>query len=1366
MLSCLRTLILGSLLAFVLQPVLPASAFPSFLDSFETKYGTQGYACSQCHGSNSSVANLNSYGTSLRTGTFDALEPTYAPSLSSPTGTTVLPGTTTQTTLTFDPGQGIVSSASGTPGSGKPTTNPMITTYTPTLPTGFTLGTTTGTSALLNITLTSLEKGNARRANSPFVLAFVPQNNNFLKPTIASTLSANQVSVSFANIAPVAADDSFSGPGDAVLSGNVLTQSGVDSDADDTTLTAQLVSGPATGTLSLNTDGSFSYTPPAPAAMTDTQVTFTYNAVDSEGLASTAPATVTLTLLGVIPANNPPVAQPDAFAINEDTVLTGDVLVDNGSGADSDPDAMTTLSTTVVTPPAFGTLALATNGSFTYTPVANSTGAPTTNQDSFTYRLSDGAAVDDATATITITPVNDAPTASAIIAPTVDESAAQQSLELLQAGSVSDPDGDTLTVSNVTLTIVAPTLTSPTVNFTVSGSTLSFDPADLSDLDENEVADLTFSYQISDGTAAPIGNTLNIQVIGFDNGVGRVAGAYADTLRARYNNHFLDQNAADASCLTCHQVGQVNADVDTVNDCTSTVFNAYGLMICQARDTSQPPLSDLSRRLAQVEPMFAPKLTSSEAIQIQDSLVPGDPVGSPLAADPGRTVDNTASTIRSFAIVNGSTLGTTDATNQFRIEDSGQIRVAGVLTPGVYTLDIRPINDAGQKDNSGSARPNDGFYPIETSLLRFVTITVVGAPPIGVADAVTTDNVTPVAVAVLANDLGGPSTTVAVATAPANGTTVVNADLSITYTPTTGFSGTDSFSYTGTNSFGTTTATPVTITVVSAGGAIARDDVASTPLDQPVTVDVLANDGGTGLSASIVTGPTNGTATLSGGQVTYTPNTGYVGQDLVVYSATNTVASSQATLTITVTSVSGSNFADATNDPELKKIAQALGDTCNALGGTPAGADAQDLAAFCAGLATDISAGGGIDATLAAIRNEEALVVADQTMLTARATGRTLMNRISRLRAGKQGGLDVSGLSMQIGDETLDGGLLDDLFGVFQSAQNSANAASPWGFFIGGDLTFASGDATSRTSGFDLQALNLTAGVDYRFTPNTVGGVAISYAIARTEFNNGGDLNSSSVEASLYGSHAFAQMPGLTLSGAATFGFDWYEQDRGVTFTSGGVTTNRIASSSYTGRHLNIVAELGYTLPLPKEVGGAELPGSLTLFSNADYLVGWVDGYTETGAGGLNLTVGSQTFQSFVASVGIEVSQAYSNDLGVFEPYIRTSVNAELLNDGRSVTSRFAAGGPTAASFTVTENGSDEIYAYLEIGSRFKLNNGTLGLSYATTAGQQTLTQHRISANFEMSVLGNDTVRLGVSSNASATSGIGFDAFLGYELNF
>ena len=88
-------------------------------------------------------------------------------------------------------------------------------------------------------------------------------------------------------------------------------------------------------------------------------------------------------------------------------------------GNDTDVDPGTTLTATLGASPANGTVTLAPNGSFTYTPAANFNGT-----DSFTYTASDGTAVSNvATVTITVTAVNDAPVAVNDTATTTEETA-------------------------------------------------------------------------------------------------------------------------------------------------------------------------------------------------------------------------------------------------------------------------------------------------------------------------------------------------------------------------------------------------------------------------------------------------------------------------------------------------------------------------------------------------------------------------------------------------------------------------------------------------------------------------------------------------------------------------------------------------------------------------------------------------------------------------------------------------------------------------------------------------------------------------------------------------------------------------------
>ena len=129
--------------------------------------------------------------------------------------------------------------------------------------------------------------------------------------------------------------------------------------------------------------------------------TFTYRA--SDGSLWSDPTTVTLT---IVPGpNEAPVAQPESYSIGEDGVLNVPVasgVLANDTDLEVDP-----LTAQQVAAPAHGTLAMAADGSFVYTPVPDYFGP-----DSFTYRAFDGldrSAV--TTVSIDVTSVDDIPTA-------------------------------------------------------------------------------------------------------------------------------------------------------------------------------------------------------------------------------------------------------------------------------------------------------------------------------------------------------------------------------------------------------------------------------------------------------------------------------------------------------------------------------------------------------------------------------------------------------------------------------------------------------------------------------------------------------------------------------------------------------------------------------------------------------------------------------------------------------------------------------------------------------------------------------------------------------------------------------------------
>lgn len=120
----------------------------------------------------------------------------------------------------------------------------------------------------------------------------------FLRPSTGNTSSATvTVVVGPANQVPTAVSDSLSVIADSPASGNVLTN---DTDPDGQPLTATLISDPRHGTVDFHADGSFTYTPERNFTGTDT---FSYVATD--GSATSAVATVTLTVATVPTGKTP-----------------------------------------------------------------------------------------------------------------------------------------------------------------------------------------------------------------------------------------------------------------------------------------------------------------------------------------------------------------------------------------------------------------------------------------------------------------------------------------------------------------------------------------------------------------------------------------------------------------------------------------------------------------------------------------------------------------------------------------------------------------------------------------------------------------------------------------------------------------------------------------------------------------------------------------------------------------------------------------------------------------------------------------------------------------------------------------------------
>jgi VCBS repeat-containing protein len=137
------------------------------------------------------------------------------------------------------------------------------------------------------------------------------------KPDLAvANVRSNNVTVllntTTTNQAPVANNDAYSTAEDTPLTVPTPGVLANDTDADNNPLTAAVVTGPAHGTLTLNADGAFAYTP---AANYNGPDTFTYRA--SDGTAQSNPATVTITVTAVNDAPAVTVAAGGACGTND-----------------------------------------------------------------------------------------------------------------------------------------------------------------------------------------------------------------------------------------------------------------------------------------------------------------------------------------------------------------------------------------------------------------------------------------------------------------------------------------------------------------------------------------------------------------------------------------------------------------------------------------------------------------------------------------------------------------------------------------------------------------------------------------------------------------------------------------------------------------------------------------------------------------------------------------------------------------------------------------------------------------------------------------------------------------------------------------
>ena len=245
------------------------------------------------------------------------------------------------------------------------------------------------------------------------------------------------------------------------------------------------------------------------------------------------------------------------------------------------------------------------------------------------------------------------------------------------------------------------------------------------------------------------------------------------------------------------------------------------------------------------------------------------------------------------------------------------------------TLDLRGAGDVtitqeADENDAGATKGTVTFENGET--LSFEGIETIladnGAPIVG-DDTASTDEDTPVTIDVLSNDVDpeGTDLTVVSATSP-NGDVVINADGTITFTPSDNFNGDTTISYTVEDEDGEQSTGTVSVSVAPVNDdPVATDDTATTDYLTPVTVAVLGNDtdvDGDDLTVTSATSPDGDVVINADGTITFTPAPGFDGDATIEYTVSDGQGGEDtATVTVTVADAPRDGIVDGTDGDDV-----------------------------------------------------------------------------------------------------------------------------------------------------------------------------------------------------------------------------------------------------------------------------------------------------------------------------------------------------------------------------------------------------------------------------------------------------------------
>lgn len=265
-----------------------------------------------------------------------------------------------------------------------------------------------------------------------------------------------------------------------------------------------------------------------------------------------------------------------------------------------------------------------------------------------------------------------------------------------------------------------------------------------------------------------------------------------------------------------------------------------------------------------------------------------------------------------------------------------------------------------------------------------------------------------------------------------------------------------------------------------------------------------------------------------------------------------------------------------------------------------------------------------------------------------------LMQRLSSLRQGHKG-FSIDGLSVDIQGKSIPTGKIISSL----SKQLGGGASSDvlenekFGFFVNGKVSVGDRDRTN-SDGFEHESQGVTVGMDYRLNESLVVGSAFGYSHENMRYDlSAGEMDTNSILAAFYGSYYLPQS--FYMDWMLSYGFYDYEKDRNIHFKS----TKYVASSETDADHYSAAINLGKNFNWQQ--------WQLNSYARFEYQLLDIESYRESGGGGFTLNVGEQSVNSFMSTLGGQVSYSWSQPWGILLPAVRFEWEHEYLGGSRNI---------------------------------------------------------------------------------------------------